>query len=83
MICGDTWLVLADFQQCFLDLYAKLKLENDVKDRLNVVREGDNFEVNVNWMGVFTNEVKVAMCLWQSGVPVWHIHNTDQVPCDA
>jgi hypothetical protein len=83
MICGAIQLVLADFQQCFLDLYAKLKLENDMKDRPIMVREGDNFEVNVNWMGAFTNEAKVAMCLWQSGMPVWHIHNADQVPRNA
>jgi hypothetical protein len=82
MTFGDLSLVFADFQRCFLDLYAKLTFDKDVKERPRLLQVGDRHDVNPNWIGAFTNEAKVAITLWEAGVPVWHIRDRHQVPRD-
>ncbi|KIK81914.1 hypothetical protein PAXRUDRAFT_14993 [Paxillus rubicundulus Ve08.2h10] len=82
MISSNLAVVLADFQRCFLDLYAKLTFDKDVKQRSQLLCDQDYYDVNPHWMGTFTKKAKVVMQLWEAGVPIWHIHDRHQVPRD-
>ena len=40
------------------------------------------WDVNPNWMGVFTDKDSLVLSLWEAGVPVWHIRKIESLPKD-
>ncbi|KIJ58436.1 hypothetical protein HYDPIDRAFT_34186 [Hydnomerulius pinastri MD-312] len=84
MFRRDIILVFADFQRCFLDLYAFLTFHlNGVKDRVvNLRNKWESWDVNKDWMGAFTDRASFAYTLFQAGVPVWFVHPESQIPKD-
>ncbi|KAF9233700.1 hypothetical protein BU15DRAFT_79861 [Melanogaster broomeanus] len=79
----DIILLTADFQQCFLDLYAYLTFQFDgVNDRARFMLPDDNWDVNTDWMGAFTDRASLAFTLFQAGIPVWLVRHQSQIPKD-
>ncbi|KAF9230003.1 hypothetical protein BU15DRAFT_16678, partial [Melanogaster broomeanus] len=80
----DIILLTADFQRCFLDLYAYLTFQFDgVNDRARFMLPDDNWDVNTDWMGAFTDRASLAFTLFQAGIPVWLVRDQSQMPKDV
>ena len=79
----DIHLVVADFQRCWMDLFAMLQYYQDLRDRCrNLQSTMGPWDVNPNWMGVFTDKDSLVLSLWEAGVPVWHIRKIESLPKD-
>ncbi|KAF9237419.1 hypothetical protein BU15DRAFT_75960 [Melanogaster broomeanus] len=79
----DIILLTADFQQCFLDLYAYLTFQFDgVNDHAHFMLPDDHWDVNTDWMGAFTDRASLAFTLFQAGIPIWLVHHQSQIPKD-
>lgn len=80
----DICLVVADFQQCWMDLFAMLQFYQDVQDHcLNLqTNTMGTWNVNPNWMGVFTDKDSLALLMWEVGMLVWHIRKIASLPID-
>ena len=79
----DIRLVVADFQQCWMDLFAMLQYYQDVRDRCrNLQSTMGPWDINPNWMGVFTAKDSLVLSLWEAGMPVWHIYKIESLPKD-
>lgn len=79
----DLRLLVADFQRCWLDLYAFLVYELEIRPRRTKL--DDNmaaWEVNTAWMGCFSDQESVVMKMWEAGIPVWHIRKLNELPPD-
>ena len=77
----DIRLVVADFQRCWMDLLAMLQYYQDLQDRCRNLRSTMGpWDINPNWMGVFTDKDSLVLSLWEAAVPVWHIRKIESLP---
>ena len=60
-----------------------LQYYQDVQDRCrNLQSTMGPWDVNPNWMGVFTDKDLLVLSLWEASVPVWHIRKIENLPKD-
>lgn len=77
----DIRILVADFQRCWLDLYAFLVYELEIRERRKALQANmAGWDVNTGWMGAFTDKESWVMRLWEAGIPVWHIRKIDDLP---
>ena len=66
-----------------MDLFAMLQYYQDVRDRCrNLQSTMGLWDVNPNWMDVFTDKDSLVLSLWKASMLVWHVCKIESLPKD-
>ncbi|EIW73909.1 hypothetical protein CONPUDRAFT_160581 [Coniophora puteana RWD-64-598 SS2] len=78
----DALATFAHLQRSYLSLHAFMDYKTIVYPRMQSPSPLLPHEVNLQWMGAFTDDPATCKMLYDIGVPVWYIRRPHQIPPD-